>query len=282
MSPVPRRILLTFLLSLHLIGNLAAIPIAHSIQAGDGSGFTLFALYGVLLGQMSILAAYSAWGLGHWVVRLLKSSFVVVMVWYAITVGAVSTGDSFEVSSIEQLLAIVVALSFLFVSIPHWAIQAFGRHRFQLVGSGQVMADSPKPRFRIVHLLKWTTAAAIVCAIFQSRIGREVWGSEWSVSSGDWWMICLWLSLFATLSVLLAMPAAWACLSEGRPAARLVGVVIYAAVVAASEWTILCWVTGENRLGVFVAGLNIGVLCEVVSCALLLRIAGFRFIGLRL
>jgi hypothetical protein len=277
MSPLSRRILLTIVVSLHLIVDLAAIPIAYRMQAGDGSGFALGVLFGVLLGQLSLLAAYLAWGLGHWIDRAVKAGFLLVLVWYAISAGAVSTGDSFEVSSIEQLLAMVVGLSFVFVAIPFWSLRPLVRRRRQLVAGGPSLAVATGLRFRVVHLLKWTTAAAVVCAILATRIGREVWGSDWSMSSGDWMTISLWMSLSAGISVLVAIPAMWACLGERSAARRLAAVGVFAGALVATEWAILHSLTGDDRMGVLVASLKLGVLCDVVPCALLLRICGYRF-----
>jgi hypothetical protein len=267
-------------ISLHLIFDLAAIPIAYRMKLGDGSGFGLFALFGSLLGQTSMVAAYLAWGPGHCIARWLNSCFLIMLVWYAITVGAVSTGDSFEVSSIEQLLAIVVTLSFLCASILCWTIRGLSRNRFTLARDSP-LAEPFKPRFRIADLLTRTTAVAIVCAILQSRIGRETWPDDWSMSSGDLATLFGWMSLWAALFALLAVPAVWACPGQHRPARRLLYFSMYAAVAVALEWAILHIVTGEAHLGIFAAALNLGVLCEVVPCAFLLRICGYRIACIR-
>jgi hypothetical protein len=101
------------------------------------------------------------------------------------------------------------------------------------------------------------------------------------MSSGDWVTISLWMSLSAAISALVAIPAIWACLGERSPARRLAAVGAYAAALVATEWAILHSLTGDDRMGVLVAGLNFGVLCDVVPCALLLRVCGYRFICVR-
>jgi hypothetical protein len=276
MSPQTRRFLVISIVSLHLMGDLVAIPIAYRLKVGDGTGFALFCLFGLLLGQTSLTAAYLAWGCDHWVARWISSCLLVALAWYAVSLGAVSTGDSFEVSSIEQILAVLVAMSFAFVCIPFWVIRAFCQSRFELVQNDQRSAAVSKRQFHVRNLLTWTAAAGIMFAMLGSRIGRAIWASDWSMSRGDWATIAFWMSIWASLCLLIAIPAIWACLGNGGPARRLVGFGIYAAIAVASEWAILRAITGEERLGTFVLGLNFGVLCQVVTCSLLLRICGYR------
>jgi len=276
MTTLARRIMVMFAVSLHLIGDLAAVPVAYRLKSGDGSGFGLAVLFGLLLGQISLVAAYLAWGTDHWVARWAKSCLLALLAWYVITVGAVSTGDSFEVSSIERLLAIVVATLSLFMSIPYWAIRALCRSRFEVLPDDQLSAGLSKPQFRVRDLLSWTAAAAVVFGILCSRIGRETWVSKWSISSGDLAGISMWMSAFAVLCVLVAIPTAWACLGKHKLRLRPVGVGIYAAIVVASEWAVLYGVAGDERPRIAMVGLNLGILCEVIFCSLLLRICGYR------
>jgi hypothetical protein len=132
------------------------------------------------------------------------------------------------------------------------------------------------PQFGVGHLLSWTAAAALLLVITLSPIGREIWASDWSLSSGDWVGISFWISLWATLCVLQALPILWACLGEPSPSRRLAGVGLYAAIVVACEWVILMAVAGDNRMGTCVLGLNVGIMGQVVTGALLLRSCGFR------
>lgn len=261
--------------SLHLIGDLAAVPVAYRVPFGDRPEFGIV-LFGLLLGQMSLVAAYLAWGTDPWVARWARSCLLVLLAWYAITVGAVSTGDSFEVSSIEQLLAIVVAALFLFLSAAHWAIRALFRCRFEVVSDDQPLGGPFKPQFRIRDLLSWTAAAAVVFGMLRSGIGREIGVGKWSISSGDLAGISLWMSAYAAACAVIAIPCAWGCLGKHNLTLRLLGVGLYVATVVACEWAVLYALGGDERLYIAMLGMNCGVLTEVVSCSLLLRVCGYR------
>jgi hypothetical protein len=273
-----RSVILVLVVALHLAVNLAAVPVVHRWDLGDGTGLAWLVAFGWLVGQLSVLAAYWAWGHGHWVDRSIKSFFLTVLVWYAVTFGAVSTGDSFEVGSIEQILVLVVVLSFLYLSMAFWLTRAFARVRFALVSSDQLLMEASAPRFRVAHLLIWMAVAAVLCAIFQSPSGRELWASRWWTSSGEWVMILSVMALWAGLGAVLAIPAACVCLSAERLIRRLLFFAVYAGVIAAIAFAIAYAFWGELRSAFLVAGVPLGVVCEVVACALVFRMCGYRLV----
>ena len=278
MTPLARQIGATLIVLLHLMVDVAAIPVANRFKLGDGSGFGASVLLGLLLGQISLIAAYLAWGLDHWASRWTKSCLLAMLAWYAIAVGAVSTGDSFEVSSIERLLAMVVGVLFLFTCIPYWAIRGVCRSRFEVVDDDHAPTNLFRTQFRVRDLLSWTLGAAVLIAIACSPVGRETWGKGWSLSGEDLAGISMWMSAIAMLCVLLAIPTVWAGLGRHKLGPRALGVGLYAALVVAFEWALIYAVGGggQFRLHVAVVGLNLGVLCEVFCCSLLLRACGYR------
>jgi hypothetical protein len=276
MSRLQRGVILVLAVALHLAGDLVAVPIVYRWKLGEWSGgFAALVLFGSLLGQLSMLAAYWAWGCGHWVDRLIKSCFLVVLVWYLVTVGIVSTEDSFEIGSIEQFLALIIAPSFLFLSMAFWLTRVFGRARFRLVSDGELLADASVTRFRVSHLFIWTAAVAVLCLVFQTRIGREVWPSQWSMSN-DWYMIVSLMAAWAGLCAVLAIPGVWVCLSPARVARRLLFLTAYGAIVTAIACAVVYASWGSPAI--VLAGFALGVTCEAVACRLVLRLAGYRLV----
>lgn len=276
MSPLARRTLLTSAIVLHLLADLAAIPLIYRLKIEDLAPFILGTLFGMLLGQISLLAAWLAWGRGHWLGRLCKCGLAVVLLWFCVTAGAKSTGDSFEIGSIEQLFAIVIGQVFVFVTLPYLALRGICRTRFTTLSDDQTAAAPSASQFGIRDLLIWTTAAAIGLAVLSTSLGRELWGRTWSVSGGEFVMFSLWMLIWAALTAIVAVPAAWACLGQCPPARRLRGVVILAAFVTAAESFSLVSLTGNDTLYFFTVALNLAICAEVVGCLLLLRLCGYR------
>ena len=274
-SPWARRTLVTVVIGLHLLGDLAAIPLVYWLVAGE-TIFVLGMLFGALLGQISLLSAYLAWGWGHWLERWCKSCLIVVLVWFSVTAGAKSTGNSFEIGSIEQLFAVVVGAAFAFLSVPYLALRGICRSRFTTVSADQTAAAPPPSQFGIRDLLIWTTAAAIVLATLCTSLGRELWGRTWSVSVDELGLFSLWMLMWAALAGVLAIPAMWACLGQRRSALRLLGLAILAGLITAVESFVLYPMAGIHHLAFFLIGLNLAICGEVVACSLLLRLCGYR------
>jgi hypothetical protein len=257
----------------HLIFDLAAIPIAMRFAE---TGVSLApAMAGVVVGQIGMLAVYLAWGWGYWLTRWVIYWYLAVLMWYAFATGAAFTGDSFAVTSIEALLAICAAILFVSIPIPYWAVRAIFRRRIELVQYNPQSATWAKRQFSIRQLLMWTGAAATILGISRSAVAREVW-LHWPMNTGDFLSILSGMLMVALLCVLLAMPATGASLGNNSPTWPLVIVSAYAVIVVAIEWAVVITMTGDNHWKAL-AGLNLGVLCDVVACSLLLRHLGYRF-----
>jgi hypothetical protein len=276
MSTLQRRIVLVVVIAIHLALDLAAVPIIVRWKLSNGSGFGWSIISGALVGQLAVLAAYWAVGPGHWLRRSLWACFLVVLVWYAVTAGAVSTGNSFEVASIEQVLAVVMTLSFLFLAIAHWIVGPIARSRVQSVSRGTTSGAAFIPRFRVAHLLVLTVAVAVVCVIAQSRSGRALLDARWSFSNGDWGIFLGVTALWSALAAAISIPAAWVCLREGRLVRRLWFFCVYAVVVAAMTSGVAYAFWGESLSAISVACIPLLVACEVVGCGIVLRRLGYR------
>lgn len=279
MSPLQRRVILTLVVALHLIGDLAAVPVIHRWKLGDGSGFAWGLLFGIVVGQLSILAAWWAWGPGHWLDRTFKTGFLAVLVWFALAVGAESTGDSFEVSSIEQLSALVIGVSFPSLFIAHWVVRAFDRRRISLAENGGMQEVAFGPRFRVAHLLTWMTAVAVLCAIVQSPIGRELWTGQRSKSANELSIVATLLVLWAGLCAMMSIPTVWLCLGRGEASGtrRLLPYLIHTVAVVTLCLAIAATIAG-GVLIVIAAGVPLGMIGEVVACGLVLRACGYRLV----
>ena len=96
MTGLKRRMIVGALATLHLIGDLVAIPIAYKIDLEHHGGeYFGPVLLGAIMGQFAMLSAYLAWGTEHWIFRWFNSILGLIL----------STGDSFSVSSIKGLFA---------------------------------------------------------------------------------------------------------------------------------------------------------------------------------
>ena len=274
MNQRQRHSVLIALVFVHLIFDLAALPIAEPLPDTVGQ-YVGPLMIGAVLGQIAMLAAYLAWGSGHWLARWFTYWFLAVLVWYTLAVGAASTGSSFPVDSIERLLAICAAIMFLSVPIPYWAIRAFSRRRIELSGSKPRSPTWAKQQFSLRRLLVWTSAASVLLAICRSAAGREIW-SPWSFNGGDFLAFLSGMLMFALLCVLLAIPATCASLGDRNPTRPLVIVGACAVGLVAIEWAVVIAITGDDH-HVILTGLNLGILVDVVVCCLLVRVCGYRF-----
>ena len=91
-------------------------------------------------------------------------------------------------------------------------------------------------------------------------------------------MLLSLMALWAGLGAVLAIPAAWACLGRDRPTRRLLLFTAYAGIFTAIACAIAYTAWGEARSAMLVAGVPLGVTCEVVVWGLVLRLCGYRFV----
>lgn len=274
MSPPARQILLLLAVSLQLNFDLAVIPVSYALS--KGSEFPVILLSGFLLGQISVLAQYLAWGTERSVFRGLKSCSLVILIWAAITLGTLSCQDSFEIGSIEAFLAVVVVASCLFVSIPYWGIRAICRLRLEALPFDPRTALAPWPHSRLLERFTWSAVATLLVVVLQSKITREVWKHLNRDSGGDWIGLSLWITLWATLCALLAIPAAWAWLNTSEFARRIRRFGIYAVILVGAECAVIHAFGFHLRGSLWMIILNLGILSEVIAWAVFLRFCGYR------
>lgn len=274
-SPFARQIILICAISAQWSFDLWAIPIAYASRLGDISQCLACALFGSLLGQLAVLANYLAWGPGNPIIRWAKSCSLVVIVWHAITIATLSCQDSFEVGSIEQLLAVVVAAAFVSMSIPYWLLRVLRRSRLERVQDDDPLGILPWPYSPLLNQLAWMAVLAMLVVISLSKAAAEVRQSTSSMSGGDWISISLWMSLWAASCVLLTTPIAWVCLSRATSKRQLFALVIYTLIVVGAECAILR-IIDFRREWYLLASMDLGIIGEAISWSLILRFCGFR------
>ena len=270
-----RQIVLLCAVALQINFDLVAIPACYVLNKRVASEFPAIMMFGFILGQTSVLTQYLAWGTDRLLVRWLKSCSILILMWAAVTVGALSCEDSFEIGSIETFLAIVVAGSFCFISIPYWAIWTVRRSRLELVPIDPRYSAS-WPYSHMLSSLTWGTVTAMLFVILSSKITREAWKHLNLLSGGDWVAISLWMSLWSLICVMLAIPTAWVCLHKCYSAQRVGRIAVYAVLLVAIECTGIYALGIHIRGGLWMIVLNLGIVSQVIVWSVLLRFCGYR------
>ena len=273
MTPLQRHSVLIFAVLGHLIYDRALVPVGERWAETFGE-YVGPPMIGTVLGQIAMLAAYLAWGRGHWLVRWRTFGLLATLVWYTVAVGAASTGHSYSVSSIETLLAICGCMLFLLVPIPYWTVRVLVRSQIELVHGTTQATRSERQQFSIRQLLLWTGAAALLLSIGGSAAGREVW-SHWPMPTSDFFGILFGMLLLSLLCILMAIPTTCACLCTHSPTRPFVWLGACGMILVAIEWAVVMATTGDNHLAA-VVGLNLGIACDVLLCSLLLRCCEYR------
>ena len=261
-----------------LVGFLAFPFLVWSDTSSDWSeAFVVGGLYGNIMGQLALIVAYQAWGREDWLRRGAKSVFLLVLGWAALAAGARSTGNSFEVSSMPELLANVMVGVFFCLAVPLWGARLVGGLRFGHVQPGPDAETTGWPKFQLRELLVGTVGAAIVFGIMQTTLGRQVLKPNWSISGSELGGLAMFSAVTSLPCALAAIPAAWTALGSHRLDRALAGLAVYmAAAVTLERFVFYAFVDQDPEGWLITIGLNTGVVAQVLLTSLLLRSCGYR------
>ena len=283
MSDRQRFLTLSALIACHLVADRFAVPILYSLPVGVLVGSLTI---GAVFGQLALVTAYAAWGTGFWFTRWLTTGLLTLLIWYTVTAGAVSTGDSFEVGSIEGLLAIVALLAVLTLAVILTAVRLTTGWRIETPSTEHRPARTALLHFTTRDLLLGMAAAAAALTVVRSPLGREIW-KDWTISPSslpnlsDLQGIAMGMSLWSLICASIAAPTAWASMNTVSGKRWLPVVVVCAIILSAVEWAVARFIDlGPDSFSAFL-GLNFGVFCQVLACGSVLRLCGYRCIRKR-
>jgi len=265
------------IVAVQLLVDYFAVPTFYAMDLSDpAEGFVVCTLFGSMMAQLALLVGYQAWGRDNWLRRWAKSAFLAVLCWATFAAGAMSTGDSFEVGSIAQLLGVVMAGLFLFLMIPMWGTRWLLGLRFDRATPSDG-AEPSRSQFQLCDLFVVTLAAAVVFAILKSAAGQEIVDQDWSLSWNELGGLAIFLSLMTALCAFAAIPTAWVGLGKHRWGLAFAGLAVYLAAAVTVERFVFYAYGDRNSAGwLIVAELNAGVVAQVLFTALLLRWCGYR------
>jgi hypothetical protein len=260
-----------------LLVDYFAVPTFHGMDLSDSAeGFIVCTIFGMMMAQLALLVGYQAWGRDNWLRRWAKSTFLAVLCWAAYAAGAISTGDSFEVGSIAQLLGVVMAGLFLFLTIPMWGTRWLLGLRFDRATPND-SAEPARSQFRLRDLFTVTLAAAVILGILKSAVGRDLVDQDWLLSWNELGGLAIFKLFMTALCAVAAIPTAWVSLGKHRLGLACAGLAVYLAVaVTAERFAYYMFLDGGPNAWLIVAGLNTGVVAQVLLTGLLLRACGYR------
>lgn len=180
------------------------------------NGLLVWFTIGLVWGSHGLLSAYWAAGRGNLVRRTAVVALLFVVVWFLEVLALKNTGDSFELGSFSQ----AVAVSDLATFVPTSALVAV----FFFLKRGFATPPNfvaPPRQFTLSDLFLLTVAAAILSLIARSPVGRELWRSDgvWD-NGGHLLKTLIEMSLVVGLGELIvSLPFAW--LLFGRKPLRI-------------------------------------------------------------
>lgn len=281
LSPPVRRIGMAIFVAAHGLFDYAAPQIVYRFRLGEGAPFAAALLFGIFLGQLSLVTSYEVSGAGRPFDRAWKAWLLALFAWYLATAGILATRDSFEIGAMELFMAVVVTTSCLVLAVGHWIARWCGRGRWCVAGESSAIDDSRLRQFSVRDLLTWTAIVATVCVVGTSRIGRALWTNGWYVSLDDAGKVSVGVGTCAALALCVGLPVQWVVLDDcaGERRRFVWGGIACGVVAGVMAIEMLCiGLIGPASLELLVG--TLGVLLGAVACiatsSLALRAMGYR------
>lgn len=280
-SPPARRIGMAILIAAHGLFDYAAPQIVYRFRLGEGAPFAAALLFGIFLGQLSLVTCYEVGGAGRPFDRAWKAWLLALFAWYLATAGILATRDSFEIGAMELFMAVVVTTACLVLAVGHWIARWCGRGRWIVAGESSAIDDSRLRQFSVRDLLTWTAVVATVCVVGTSRIGRALWTNGWYVSLDDAGKVSAGVGTCAALALCVSLPVQWVVLDErAGERRRFVWSGIACGVVAGVMAIEMLFIglTGPASLQLLVGtlGVLLGAAACIATSSLALRAMGYR------
>jgi hypothetical protein len=264
-SPAPGNLLLFMVIALHLIADLL-IGLAFDL---DNDQYRTGLLVGVLFGQVTLLAVWTAWAPATFFLRLAGGMMLIGAVAVALA-GLILRGGAGHIQAI--VFGAILYAQWIASQMPLWMARVFFKQRIVSPTEPAPRAPYREHQFGVGQLLILTACVAAMFGLARwfltPQLIEEFRGGLMGPSLA--WVFVL----FAGFNTLAPLPAIWAALSR-RWAIWLVLAAVYMAGVAFAEARSFEAVLGPGPVGLF-AWLSVSMFITVAGTLLAVRARGYR------
>jgi hypothetical protein len=263
----------------HLLIALCA-PIF--IRPGPDGEWLLAVMLGWCMAQVNLIGVWAALTPGRLLLRLLWSTFLATLIWYALVLGNQLRWWNFQLAvSFQQnfgrddalLLGLVLLAGVILAQIPLWAASSLLRWRLLPPAHAQESQEENR-RFGVSHLLIATVVVSVALGL-----GRLVLpGGPWRIARLDGELLVL-LPVVAIVNLIVVLPCVWGAFVRKELLGGLtVGWLVYAVVVSLCETFILILFLGggQDDIWMIMIVFNLSQCLCVFGTLLCLRGIGFR------
>ena len=247
-----------------------------------GTQAVLFALLGVCIGQLNLIATWAALAPGNIALRLPWSLLLAVFMWYALVAGNRIMAGGFGHEE-ATLLGLILLFGMLVALIPLWiARHLFGWRLVSWIGARAEDSDSRSgTQFNLRHLLLGMFLLSLAMAParlvlpegsgFPTRLDKE---------------LCVLLPGVAFCNLVVTVPCIWGAFLPRRTILIVaLGWILYGGVLTLVEYgffTMLLGPAGGSDTILLIYLTNLAQCATVFGTLLVFRACGFRLLRTRL
>ena len=196
-----QRILVLAILCLTFAGMNMLGPLAFwGAREGELLGYLAFFAAGGLLGEVCLLATWSALGAQSAVVRLPIAFALLVVASCSFLIGLRIPDDGIP---LDPIIALFIASVMMFVSmqVPLWIMRLKSRCRIDLRDAPALNKEQEAVQFGLRHLLIWTAVISVLVVLIKASLPPEL-----TLTVTPWPTIIFAMVVFAVWITLVGVP----------------------------------------------------------------------------
>lgn len=232
---------------------------------------------GVCVAQVNLIAVWAALTPGRLILRLLWSTFLATLIWYALVLGNQlrSLTNSFAIYRREDalLLGLILLAGVILAQGPLWIASSLFRWRLLPPGHEHGATGGDR-QFRISHLLTATAVVSVALGLGRLLLPEGEW--ETAPLDGELWVL---LPIVAVVNLFVVLPCVWGAFARGRILIWLaVGWLVYAVAVSIVQVLVISLFLGGAPEDVWLIMIvfNLAQCLCVFGTLVCLRGIGFR------
>lgn len=240
--------------------------------------FAMMVLIGICIGQINLIAIWSAFAPGNVVVRLPWSILLGVLMWYALVLGFRSESGYFSLGD-AAVLGIVLFSGLVVLQIPLWIAARVFRFRLATWDAPAIQTEGARSQFYIRHIMLGMVFLSLALALAPARMVLPE-GDLNNLDMGGELLVLLVAMVIC--NIVVTVPCIWGAFLKWLVVAPIaVGWLVYCAILTGMEYLILCVLLGapgDDEVPFLMYLMNITQCATVFGTLLILRGLGFQLV----
>ncbi len=246
-------------------------------SALDGKNeFAMMVLMGICVGQINLIAIWSALAPGNIVVRLPWSMLLGVLMWYALVLGFRGESRHFSLSE-ATLLGIVLLSGLAVLQIPLWIAARVFRWRLVTWDAPAIQTEQARSQFYLRHIMFGMVFLSL--ALAPARVVLPEGEITNLNMDGELFVL---LTAMVICNIVVTIPCIWGAFLRWTVVAPIaVGWLVYCAILTGMEFLVLCAFLGspgDDEVPFLIYLMNITQCATVFGTLLILRGLGFELV----